>query len=94
MFRRRKWPVYSNENDAPWVLERMNALMDAGLIEQTVDGDEWVFSLSEKGRKAWQPYQDFCYGHLFISQIKRYNLSIQIKYYLFLLWCQRYSCLG
>lgn len=65
-----KWPVYSNENDAPWVLERMNALMDAGLIEQTVDGDEWVFSLSEKGRKAWQPYQDFCYGHLFISQIK------------------------
>lgn len=68
MFRRRKWPVYSNENDAPWVLERMNALMDAGLIEQTVDGDEWVFSLSEKGRKAWQPYQDFCYGHLLLAK--------------------------
>ncbi|OAT37416.1 hypothetical protein [Proteus myxofaciens] len=65
-----KWPVYSNENDAPWVLERMHALMKAGLIEQTENGDEWVFNLSEKGRKAWQPYQDFCYGHLFISQIK------------------------
>ena len=48
----------------------MNALMDAGLIEQTVDGDEWVFSLSEKGRKAWQPYQDFLLWTPFISQIK------------------------
>ena len=42
--------------------------MDAGLIEQTVDGDGRVFSLSEKGRKAWQPYQDFCYGHLLLAK--------------------------
>lgn len=65
-----KWPVYSNEDDAPWVLERMHALVEAGLIEQTANGEEWVFNLSEKGRTAWLPYQDFCYGHLFISQIK------------------------
>lgn len=64
-----KWPQLSSSQSEPWMISRLNALATVGLITATIKPEGVEYTLTEKGRDAWQDREDFCYGALRISKV-------------------------
>ncbi|TYL42804.1 MULTISPECIES: hypothetical protein [Dickeya] len=69
----KKWPVKTPRNEASWLSGRLNALVSAGLVKKTDQGNEAIWSLTQSGQRNFMPYGDFCYGRIALHQITHYE---------------------
>lgn len=69
----KKWPVRTSRTESSWLSGRLNALVSAGLVKKTDQGNNTIWSLTQPGLRYFIPYGDFCYGRIKLHQITHYE---------------------
>lgn len=66
----KRWPVSIPTGSDPWINAKMEALVDAGLINSHERGGRKTWTLTQYGKASLSKEHDFCYGEMRVRTLQ------------------------